>query len=129
MLQAQAYRTSIGRRLSVQRYRKTPRGLAAIKRYEHSINGVAARRNRRLLLKYGMSALAWNTLFEAQGFCCAVCKSTEPGRKDKQWHTDHDHVTKEVRGILCLNCNAAMGLVKDDPNRLRMLAEYLEKEV
>ncbi len=79
--------------------------------------------------KYGITTEQWDALFAMQGSCCGVCKSPDPGRKTGHWSTDHDHVTGKVRGILCNGCNVALGQVNDDPNRLRMLAEYLEKEV
>lgn len=40
---------------------------------------------------------------------------------------DHDHKTGKPRGILCRNCNMALGYMCDDPSRLRLAADYLEK--
>ena len=37
------------------------------------------------------------------------------------------HVTRAVRGLLCDPCNKALGLMQDDPARLRAAAEYLER--
>jgi len=59
-------------------------------------------------------------MIEAQGGTCAVC----PGPPQ---HVDHDHETGEVRGILCSNCNQALGNVRDDPTPLRGLARYLDE--
>jgi hypothetical protein len=59
-------------------------------------------------------------MIEAQGGTCAVC----PGPPQ---HVDHDHETGEVRGILCFNCNQALGNVRDDPKTLRGLARYLDE--
>jgi hypothetical protein len=42
---------------------------------------------------------------------------------------DHDHRltgSASVRGVLCSACNRAVGMVKDNPARLRALAAYLE---
>lgn len=40
---------------------------------------------------------------------------------------DHDHVTGKFRGWLCMQCNTALGSLKDDPSRLRALISYLER--
>lgn len=40
---------------------------------------------------------------------------------------DHDHATGKHRGWLCIGCNRAIGLVMDDPARLRRLADYLDR--
>jgi hypothetical protein len=73
---------------------------------------------------YDMTTQEWESLFESQGRCCAICGATEPGTKHG-WQTDHDHITNCVRGILCLGCNCALGNIKDDPERAEKLAAYL----
>jgi hypothetical protein len=40
---------------------------------------------------------------------------------------DHCHKLHHFRGWLCSNCNVALGLLKDDPNRLRQLIAYLAR--
>lgn len=67
--------------------------------------------------RYGLTAVEYRALKEAG---CAVCGSHE------RPCIDHDHKTGRVRAILCHNCNLALGHTKDDPDRLRALAEYLE---
>jgi hypothetical protein len=37
---------------------------------------------------------------------------------------DHDHVTGKIRGLLCFECNSAIGLHKDDPARMEAAAMY-----
>lgn len=41
-------------------------------------------------------------------------------------HVDHCHRTGKVRGVLCFNCNSAIGLLGDDPDTVRRAAAYLE---
>jgi hypothetical protein len=55
---------------------------------------------------------------------CDACGSL-PGSKGM--HFDHCHQNGWFRGWLCSQCNMTLGLVKDDPNRLRMLIAYLER--
>lgn len=40
---------------------------------------------------------------------------------------DHNHDTGKFRGWLCYPCNSILGLVKDDPEVLRKMADYLER--
>jgi hypothetical protein len=46
--------------------------------------------------------------------------------KLERMHLDHCHQSGQVRGVLCRNCNVALGLMADNPERLRRAAEYLE---
>jgi hypothetical protein len=57
---------------------------------------------------------------------CAVCRTTAPRGKNA-WHLDHEHQTGRIRGVLCLTCNIAVGMLHDDPARARAAAEYLER--
>ncbi|MGW1890896.1 endonuclease domain-containing protein [Streptomyces sp. NPDC002004] len=41
-------------------------------------------------------------------------------------HVDHCHTTGRVPGVLCFNCNSAIGKLGDDPDAVRRAAAYLE---
>ena len=83
-------------------------------------------KNSWLRNKYGKTIEQWEAMFEAQGKACACCGGIEPGNK-RGWHTDHCHQTKKVRGILCHQCNSALGHSKEDVVRLQALIDYLRK--
>lgn len=85
-------------------------------------------RRCKLKQKYNMTIEEWETLFNVQGRCCAnpKCRSTEPKDIRGYWHTDHDHLTERVRGILCRKCNLALGYVNDSTEILKGLIEYIE---
>lgn len=51
---------------------------------------------------------------------CHICFAT-----DKPLHLDHCHVTGDLRGYLCADCNLGLGRFKDDPDRLRRAIQYL----
>lgn len=106
------------------KYNKTPRGRASAKRWEQSPAGKLCSR-RKALKKIGLTIETWNAFFTAQGACCKVCKSPDPGQYG-HWATDHCHATNQFRGILCFRCNLALGHAGDDPVRLRQLADYLD---
>lgn len=76
--------------------------------------------------KYGVSDHAYASMLSEQWGCCAICRTTVPGRRDKFFAVDHNHTTGAVRGLLCQSCNRAIGLLKDDPSILRAAATYLE---
>lgn len=64
-------------------------------------------------------------LHSRQGGCCAICNKSEH-ENGKALAVDHDHDTGQVRGLLCDDCNIALGRFKDSPNALRRAIEYLE---
>ena len=41
---------------------------------------------------------------------------------------DHDHKTGKFRGWICIRCNSALGMVKDNAETLIALAEYLKEK-
>lgn len=61
--------------------------------------------------------------YERQEGCCAICNT---GITLTDSAIDHNHQTDEFRGILCKQCNRALGMFKDSPAVLRNALEYLE---
>lgn len=86
---------------------------------------VDERRDLKLRQAYGVSLQEWSALLEEQGGKCAVCKTSEAGKRG--WQTDHCHTSGNVRGILCIGCNTALGLVKENIDTLQALVEYLRR--
>ena len=66
---------------------------------------------------------------------CSCCKQEKPISKfgayrsefKKDFDVDHDHITGKVRGLLCSNCNLAVGNVLDSALVASKLASYLVK--
>lgn len=75
--------------------------------------------------RYGLTLDEYRRRVAAQQGRCAVCGS-EPG-EGKRLHVDHDHGSGAIRDLLCGPCNHALGHAKDDPAKLRALADYLER--
>jgi hypothetical protein len=89
-----------------------------------SANGERRLDSRRRYL-FGIGTAQWESLFDAQGRVCGICQCVEPGAK-QGWSTDHDHATGKVRGILCHQCNLAIGYYeKRLLPRLDKMLEYL----
>lgn len=85
---------------------------------------VSARKSK-LKRVYGLDEKAFSALVALQGGQCAICGSIRPGGHNNQWHIDHDHQTKHVRGLLCAKCNMGIGQLKDDPATLVKAFFYL----
>ena len=60
----------------------------------------------------------------SQNGVCAICGTDNPGKLD--FCADHDHETKQKRGVLCRKCNSGLGHFNDDPEIIRAAIEYLE---
>ncbi len=82
-------------------------------------------RNRDLKRLYGITLEDYNERLIKQEHKCACCGTTSPGGKHSTFVVDHCHETGKIRGLLCHNCNTALGLLKDDPARIAKLITYL----
>ena len=63
---------------------------------------------------HGISQPQYNALLAAQAHRCAVCQCDLREKKTAHVHIDHDHVSGAIRGVLCANCNYAVGLVESE---------------
>lgn len=93
----------------------------------HNTKGRASReraggaRNYHLMARYGITAAEYDAMVIAQDGLCKLCRERPPQ------HVDHDHVTGEVRGLLCSCCNQGLGNFRDSVATLRVAADYLER--
>lgn len=98
-----------------------PHHRAAHIRYESENHAAKIRR------RYGIDYGKW---LAAQNGVCAICSKPETSRGSqgalKRLAVDHNHETGEVRGLLCNNCNRAIGFFADDSALVRRAADYLE---
>ena len=61
---------------------------------------------------YGLKPLEYRALYAAQGGRCYICRRA--AGKSRRLGVDHDHLTGEVRGLLCtgsLNANTCNRLI------------------
>lgn len=80
-------------------------------------------RHHQLKYKFDLTLDDYTELLASQGGVCAICGQTD----DDRWMpVDHDHLTGQIRGILCTPCNNGLGLFKDDLPRLKAAIAYLE---
>jgi len=75
--------------------------------------------------KYNLTEKEYNYLFSLQEGNCKICKKHQSKFK-KKLSVDHCHKTGTVRGLLCGNCNSALGLFKDDKEVIKQALIYLK---
>lgn len=68
---------------------------------------------------YEITLQEYDLLLEEQGGRCCACNS------ESELQIDHCHETGKVRGLLCGPCNGALGLARDDWQRLEGLSKYI----
>lgn len=77
----------------------------------------------RFKRQYGITLEDFSAVRKTQKNRCAICYK----RFLKSPHVDHDHETGEFRGLLCLTCNAGIGLLKDSIVIVESAAKYLRR--
>lgn len=68
-------------------------------------------RDRFLRTAFDITAAEWDTILAFQQGRCPICGRSISGRPRP--HTDHDHDTGDLRGLLCGQCNRALGKAQD----------------
>lgn len=85
-----------------------------------------AMRANMLRRNYDISIDDYNSMLSAQGGKCANkgCPNI-PDTLDRMLAVDHDHVTGNVRGLLCCNCNLVLGNSGESAECFYGLIDYL----
>lgn len=96
-------------------------------KYYKTKNGQISYRKSHLKTNFNLSLEDYNLLLEKQNNVCAICSEPESSVKNTFLCVDHCHETNVNRGLLCSNCNRAIGLLKDDIKILENAIKYLKK--
>lgn len=80
--------------------------------------------NAQIKYKYGITIEDYNKILVKQEERCAIC-GRHQCNFDKKLHIDHDHKTGKIRGLLCYNCNHAIGKFFDNTEYLQNAINYL----
>ncbi len=85
-------------------------------------------RNQNLKAKYNIDTEEYNKILIRQNNSCAICGIDIKDLTGfiKHLAVDHNHITGEVRGLLCNHCNRGLGFFKDDYSLLLKASKYLE---
>ena len=80
--------------------------------------------NKAIQVKYGINIDDYIIMLENQNYKCKICNIPQDNLK-KRLNIDHCHLTGKVRGLLCHNCNLALGFLNDDLILLDKAKQYL----
>ena len=75
--------------------------------------------------KYGMTKEEYIQFFNNQNGKCKICGKHQSELK-RRLAVDHCHITGRIRGLICANCNTAIGFFNDDPVLVGKAKIYLE---
>ena len=85
-------------------------------------------RNYKYIINYGITLDDWKRLLEDQNYRCGICFK-HSSEETMNMVVDHDHKTGVIRGLLCRNCNTALGLLKDSVENMKSAIDYLESTI
>lgn len=88
---------------------------------------LTAKSLREAYRRYGITMAEYRALWLSQKGACAICQQPERTARNRLLTIDHDHVTGQVRGLLCSQCNRAIGLLDDSPEVIEAAAAYVRK--
>jgi hypothetical protein len=86
-------------------------------------------RNQHLQARYGITQEEYQKEYDRRQGRCDIC-----GKFCLKLFIDHDHKEEErsgriiIRGLLCIKCNAATGMLDDDPILAEKAAQYLKNQ-
>lgn len=74
--------------------------------------------------RYGISMACYLKLLKKQNYKCFFCLKKHTNKN--KLHVDHCHDSKKVRGLLCKNCNVALGYLEKNRYRLDKFFKYID---
>ena len=77
-------------------------------------------------IKYNLTDDEYNKKLKEQNYCCAICGIYKDVYK-KDFSVDHNHLTGQIRGLLCTHCNSGIGFFKERTTSIKKAIEYLNK--
>lgn len=90
--------------------------------------------SRKLDRLYGISVAKYKEMYAKCGGTCHICggegfsMSSNRNENSAKLAVDHCHATGKVRGLLCHNCNRALGLMHDNKERITNMLKYLGEQ-
>ena len=120
---------------SRERYHRTPPSVRRAWYEKRKAAGLHWSRDRWLSKTYGITLAQYDFMFQEQGGLCRLCHRPETmvgnGGNVRRLSVDHDHVTGQIRGLLCATCNLGIGQVETllvSGASIAAIVDYLTEE-
>lgn len=102
---------------------------------EYTQESLIKKSNQQLKSKFGITIDDVKKMYDSQHGKCKICgkpgimHGIKKGYKDKSdtLHVDHCHATGKVRGLLCSNCNVAIGLMNESIENMLSAIDYIKE--
>lgn len=100
--------------------------MVAMGRARQRLKAMNSKIDQGLRYHYDVTFEQYNEVLEAQGGVCVICQRFEVTSRAPRLVVDHCHETGRIRALLCHRCNCGIGYFKDNADRARRAADYLE---
>jgi len=89
-----------------------------------------SKRDNHLWRVYKIRERDFNALLKSQGGGCAICGAKDNGNDPRELCVDHVHGSDpiDIRGILCIKCNAGIGHLQEDEKIMNNAIKYIKGE-
>ena len=94
-----------------------------MKKHRQTKDGREMLRNNTLKSRYGITAKEHKSIWQKQNGCCDLCGSP---LQYENVHTDHNHITNNIRGLVCQQCNHGLGLFYVDEKGIDILYKAID---
>jgi len=71
--------------------------------------------------RYGITKEKYDEMVLVQNNKCYICENHQ-----EVLYIDHNHITGEIRKLLCRDCNSALGLLKENKKTINNMKKYIE---
>lgn len=120
-------RNKIKRKIANKKWRDSHKEKIRIDTHNRYMQDRGRHRECNLLRNYGIDSIEYNEMYIIQNGCCAIC-GVHQSKLKRSLHVDHNHKTKEIRGLLCWGCNVTLGCIKENVDILKSMIIYLTKK-
>lgn len=106
-----------------RKWRKTPKGIEGEKR-QKGYYKTQKYRDAILKYRYGLTRKQHQQKYIEQNGCCYICKEPVPY---EEIDTDHNHITGQLRQLLCHRCNIFAGKIEKSRELTYLIINYLDE--